>query len=85
MESSTKNSNNFFSIDNNEEHVMDSKSNNIEVMMNDEADKVIKELFDSLKNRYENNLESRKGSEFAFSYVQLLYYKFHKIDPNRSG
>ena len=37
-------------------------------MINDEVDKVRKEIFDSLKNRYENNLESLKGSEFAFSY-----------------
>ena len=26
-----------------------------------------------------------KGSEFAFNYVQLLYYKCHKINTNRSG
>ena len=39
--------NNFiYSIDNDEEHVMHSKSDNIEIMINDEPDKVIKELFD---------------------------------------
>ena len=47
-------------------------------MINDEAVKVIKELFDSLKKRYQNNLESMKGSEFAFDYVHLLNYKCHK-------
>ena len=26
-----------------------------------------------------------KGSEFVFNYVQLLYYKCHKINTNRSG
>ena len=36
---------------------MHSKSDNTEIMINDEADEVIKELFDSLKNRYQNNLE----------------------------
>ena len=36
---------------------MHSKSNKKEIMINDEADEVIKELFDSLKNRYQNNLE----------------------------
>ena len=41
-------------------------------MINDEADEVIKELFDSPKNRYQNNLESMKGSEFAFDYDYLL-------------
>ena len=45
------------SLDNDEERVMHSKSDNIEIMINNEADEVIKELFDSLKNRYRNNLE----------------------------
>ena len=54
-------------------------------MFNDEADEVIKELFDSLKNRYQNNLESMKGSEFVCDYLQLLYYKCHKINPSHSG
>ena len=73
------------SKDNDEERVMHSKSDNIEIMINDEADEVIKELFDSLKNRYQNNLESMKGSEFVFDYVHLLYYKCHKINLNRGG
>ena len=42
-------------------------------MMNDKADEIIEELFDSLKNRHQNNLESMKGSKFVFDYVQLLY------------
>ena len=54
-------------------------------MINDEADKVIEEIFDSLKNRNQNILESMKGSEFVFDYVQLLYYECHKINPNRCG
>ena len=60
-----------------------SKSDNIEFMINDEADEVIKELSDSLKNRYQNNLDSMKGSKFVFDYVQLMYYKCHKINPSR--
>ena len=78
-------SNFIYSIDNDEELVIHSKSDKIEIMINDETDEVIKELFDSLKNRYQNNLESMKGSEFVFDYVQLLYYKCHKINPNRGG
>ena len=50
---------------------MHSKSDNIEIMVNDEADEVIKELFDSLKNKYQNNLQSMKGNENVFDYVQL--------------
>ena len=64
---------------------MHSKSDNTEIMINDEADEVIKELFDLLKNRYQNNLESMEGSESVFNYVQLLYYKCHKINPSRGG
>ena len=57
----------------------------IEIMMNDETGEVITELFDSLKNRYQNNLESMKGSEFVFDCVHLLYYKCHKINLNPGG
>ena len=64
---------------------MHSKSDNIEIMINDEADEVVKELFDSLKNRYQNNLELMNGSKFVFDYVQLMYYKCHKINPNYGG
>ena len=45
----------------------------------------LKKLFDSLKNRYQSNLQSMRGSEFVFDYVQLLYYKCHKINPVCGG
>ena len=78
--------NNFiYSIDNHEECVMHSKSDDIEIMINDEADEVIEKHFESLKKRYQNNLESMKGSDFVFDYVHLLYYKCHKINLNRGG
>ena len=54
---------------------MHSKIDNIEIMMNDKADEIVDELFDSLKNRYQNNLESMKGSEFVLDYVHLLHHK----------
>ena len=73
--------NNFISSkdDNDEERVMYSKSDNIKIMTSDEADEVIKKLFDSLKNRYQNNLESMRGRDFVFDYAQLFSYKCHKI------
>ena len=70
---------------NDEDRIMQSKSDNIEIMRSDEGDEVIKKLFDSLENRYQNNLESVRGSEFVFNYVQLLYYKFRKINFNCVG
>ena len=59
---------------------MHSKSDDIEIMINYEADEVIKELLE-----YQNNLELMKSSEFVFDYVHLLYYRYHKINPNRGG
>ena len=42
-------------------------------MINDEADEVIKELFNSIKNEYQRSLESINSNEFVFDYVHLLY------------
>ena len=75
MENSIIKVNNFISfIDNNEECVKNKKSDNIEILINDEAGEVKEKFFKSLKNRYQNNLESMKGSEFLFDYVHFLYY-----------
>ena len=54
------------------------KSHNIEIIIDGEADEVIKKLIDSIKNSYQNNLELIKGTEFVFDYLYLLYYKYHK-------
>ena len=63
--------NNFISsIVYDEECVVHSKSDNIEIMIYNEADEVIKNFL--IQNRYQNNLELMKGSEFLFDYVQLL-------------
>ena len=42
-------------------------------------------FFDSLKNKYQNNIESTKSSEFVFDYAHLLYYKCHKLNLNCGG
>ena len=81
MENSVNNS----KLDSNQKRLAHSKNNNLAFMINDGADKVVKELFDSLKNRYQNNLESMKGSEFVFDYIHLLYHMCHKINPNDGG
>ena len=55
-------------------------------MIFDKADKVIEERFESLLSRYQTGLEkTMKGSTFVFDYVDLLYYKCHKRNPNRGG
>ena len=74
--------NNFISPeDNGENRVIHSKSENVEIMDNDEEG----EVFDLLKIRYQKNLEPMKGSEFVFDYVHLMCYKCHKINLNCVG
>ena len=65
---------------------MYSKSDNIEIMINDDADEIIEEFFKSSLNRYKSNLEKlTKGSECVFDYFHLLYYKCHKINASYGG
>ena len=62
---------------------MHSKSDNMDIVINGKADKAVEELFESLINKDQNNLEKlMKASEFVFDYVHLLYQKCHKINPN---
>ena len=74
------------SIDNNEEQVIQSKSDNKEFMSHDKADEVIKELFEPILSTYQIGLEkSTKGSVFIFDGVNLPYYKCHKTNFKRGG
>ena len=56
---------------------MHSKSDHTEIIIKDGVGEAIKKLFDSLKKRYQNSLESVKASLFLFDYVQALYHKCH--------
>ena len=48
--------------------------------MGSKTDEFIKELFESLLQRYQEGLEeSMKGSEFILDGVDVLYYNFDKI------
>ena len=59
-----------------EEHMMHSKGDNKEIIINDKAHEVV-EFFESSFNRYQNNLEAlMKSSEFVFNYVHVWYYKY---------
>ena len=53
-------------------HLMQSKTDNIEITISDKTDHVIKELFDPYKKKRQNNKEKKKGDYFVFDYVQLL-------------
>ena len=63
---------------------MHSKGDDIEIMINDKANEVIKELFQSLVSRYQIGLEiSMRGSDFIFDCVHLLCYEWLKINFKR--
>ena len=78
---------NFISFkDNNDECVMHSKSDSIEIMINDKADVDIEKRFEWLLNRYHIGMKtSMRGSDFIYDRVCLLYYKCPEISFKQSG
>ena len=55
-------------------------------MNGSDTDEIIKGLFESFLQKYEENLQEKmKGSEFEFDGVNFLYYDFNKISISRSG
>ena len=62
------------SKDTEEERVMHSTSDNIKFTPYNDAEKVVQELFESLRSKYQDNLEtSMRESDFIFDLVQLMY------------
>ena len=60
------------SIDSNENRIMHTKSNNIKIMMGNEADEIIEELFESLLEKYEERLEEKmRGGKSSL--IVLIY------------
>ena len=47
------------SLDSEDIRVMDSKSKNVEILMGDETDDIIKEVFKSFKQTYQERLEKK--------------------------
>ena len=69
-----------------ETHIMHTKSDNEEFMNSSDTDEIIKGLFESYLQKYDENLQEKmKGSEFEFDGVNFLYYDFNKISINRGG
>ena len=69
-----------------ETRIMHTRSDNEEFMNSSDTDEIIKGLFESFLQKYEENLQEKmKGSEFEFDGVNFLYYDFSKISINRGG
>ena len=65
---------------------MYSKSDNIEFTSYNDAKESVHGLFDSLRSRYQGNLEtSMRGSDFIFDSIQLMYCKCHKVSFKCDG
>ena len=70
----------------NETRVMHTRSVNEEFMNGSDTDEIIKELFKSLLQRYQQNLQEKmKGLDFAFDGVNYLYYDLNKISISKGG
>ena len=55
-------------------------------MFGDDNDDIIEQLFESLLQKYEENLQNiMRRSEFEFDDVNFLYYDFNKTSINRGG
>ena len=69
-----------------ETRIMYTRSDNVEIMFGDDNDDIIEQLFKSLLQKYEENLQNKmRGSEFEFDGVNFLYYDFNKTSINRAG
>ena len=63
---------------------MHSKSDNIKFTSYNDVNEVVDELFDSIRSRYQDNLEkSMRASAFIFDSVQLMHDKFHRVNFRR--
>ena len=69
-----------------ETRIMHTRSDNEEFINGSDTDEIIKELFESFLQKYEENLQNKmRGSDFEFDGVNFLYYDFKKISLNRGG
>ena len=74
------------SKDSDETRTMHTKSNNVEIMIGNETNEIIMELFKSFLQKYQEGLEeSMRGSEFVYDRVNVLYYNLNKVSLSRGG
>ena len=68
--------------DSDETHTMHTKSDNLEIMIGSDTNEVIEDLFKSLLQRYQENLEEKM---LSFDAANLLHYDLNKISLSRGG
>ena len=69
-----------------ETRIMYTRSDNEEFMNGDDTNEIIKELFKSFLQKYEENLQEKmRGSDFEFDGVNVLFHDFNKTSIYRGG
>ena len=69
-----------------EMRVMYTGSDNEEFMNGDATNEIIKLLFESFLQRFEENLQEKmRGSDFEFDGINFFYYNFNKTSIYRGG
>ena len=77
---------NFISSKDVEARVMHSRSDNVKYTSYNDVNEVVDELFESLRSRYQVNLEtSMRGRDCIFDSVQLMYQKCLKVNYRRGS
>ena len=70
----------------NEACVMYTRSDNEEFMIGDNTNEMIKSLFESFLQRFEENLQEKmRGSDFGFDGINFFNYNFNKTSIYRGG
>ena len=74
------------SKDSDETRTMHTKSNNVEIMIGSDTNEIIKDLFESFPEKYQERLEeSMRGSEFFYDSVDVLHNNRNKVSLSRGG
>ena len=69
-----------------EMRVMYTRSDNEEFMNGDDTNEIIKSLFESFLQRFEENLQEKmRGSDFEFDGINFFNYNFNKTSIYRGG
>ena len=73
-------------IDKNQNQLMHTKSDSVEIMNGTDTNDVINNFVNSFMKRFQEGLETKmKGSSYLFERVDLLEYHLHKISLNRGS
>ena len=69
-----------------ETRVMYTRSDNEEFMSGDDTNEIVKSLFESFLQRFEENLQEKmRGSDFGFDRINFFNYNFNKTNIYRGG